>query len=70
MDTVEARALAAQPCAGRSSPALLLPRRHRKEPNQVGQPVPTYSTVLPEVRPQVERVSVPPRGVESPRLRR
>jgi hypothetical protein len=26
--------------------------------------------VLPEVRPQVEKVSVPPRGVVSPRLRR
>jgi len=40
MESVEARALAAQACAGTSSPALLLPRRQLKEPNQEGQPVP------------------------------
>ena len=40
MVTVEASALLPHACAGMSSPALLLPRKHRKEPNQLGQPKP------------------------------
>ena len=61
-----ARALLAQAEPVASS----LARRQLKEPNQVGQPVPRYSTVLLEVRPQVERVSVPPRGSASLKLMR
>ena len=50
--------------------ASSFPRRQLKEPNQVGQPVPRYSTVLLEVSPQVERVRVPPSGSASLRMMR
>ena len=63
-------ALASELLAQAPPPASSLPRRQLKEPNHVGQPVPRYSTVLLDVKPQVDRDSVPPRGSASLRVMR
>ena len=62
-DTVDASALPPQPGAA----TLSLPARQLKGSAHVGQPVPTYSTVLLALWPHVVSVSVPPSGVVSPR---
>ena len=49
------------------SPALSLPARHPNGCAHVGQPVPTYSTVLLALWPHVVTVSTPPSGVVAPR---
>ena len=46
--------------------ALSLPATHPNGRSHVGQPVPTYSTVLLAVWPHVVSVSVPPSGVADP----
>ena len=62
-DTVDASALPPQPGAA----ALSLPARQLKGSAHVGQPVPTYSTVLLALWPHVVTVSTPPSGVVAPR---
>ena len=47
--------------------AFSLPATHANGSAHVGQPVPTYSTVLLAVWPHVVSVSVPPSGVSLPR---
>ena len=49
-----------------SSRASSEPTRQLKGDDHVGQPVPTYSTVLLRVCPHVVSVSVPPTGVLAP----
>ena len=59
METVDASALLPQ------APASSVPARQPNGSAHVGQPVPTYSTVLLAVTPHVLIVRVPPRGVVS-----
>lgn len=63
--SVLARALAAQD-APATSPALSFSARQLKATAEFGQPVPMYSSVLLELRPQVESVRTEPRGTVSP----
>ena len=58
----------APPCP--PSPASSLARTHWNDSVHVGQPSPTYSTVLSAVWPHVVTVSVPPSGAPGPRLRK
>ena len=60
--TVDARPLL--PHAGAA--ALSLPTMHPNGCAQLGQPVPTYSTVLLALWPHVVSMSVPPSGVAEP----
>ena len=46
--------------------AWSLPATHANGSAHVGQPVPTYSTVLLALWPHVVMVSVPPSGVDVP----
>ena len=63
---VDAPALGAQSGAPGSSRASSLPTRQLKGSAHVGQPVPTYSTVLLAVSPHVLMVSVPPSCTPAP----
>ena len=65
MAIVLASGLAAQLWPATSA-ASSLPRRQAKEEAVEGQPVPRKSTVLLDVQPQVEMVSLPPRGTPAP----
>ena len=60
--TVDARALPGHAAASS------LPTRQPNGSAHAGQPVPTYSTVLLRVTPQVVRVSVPPSGTVAPNV--
>jgi hypothetical protein len=65
MDTVDDSGLPPH-CAEVPPPTSSLPARQPNGTSHVGQPVPTYSTVLSVVTPHVVSVKVPPSSAVSP----